>query len=195
MSGNTDVLIVEDEAPIAELYAIWLGEEYDVEIAANGTEGLDRLDDDVDVVLLDRRMPGLSGDEVLTRIRERGLACRVAMVTAVDPDFDVLEMPFDDYLVKPVTRDELYDVVEGLLDRKEYTSGVREYFAVASKLAALESAKPRAELDGDDRYLDLVEQKTDLQGRVDQTFEEHDEFVNAFRDISNQRDPPYPGQE
>jgi DNA-binding response OmpR family regulator len=36
-------------------------------------------------VLLDRRMPGLSGDNALNRIREREYDCRVAMVTAVDP--------------------------------------------------------------------------------------------------------------
>jgi len=61
------------------------------------------IDETVDVVLLDRMMPGMSGQEVLAAIRERGLDCRVAMVTAVDADFDVIEMGFDEYLGKPRT--------------------------------------------------------------------------------------------
>jgi len=102
------VLVVEDEPDLADLYAAWLGDEYRVRTAYGGQEALDELDeadDEVDAILLDRRMPGLSGDEVLAAVRERGIDCRVAMVTAVEPDFDILKMGFDDYLVKPVTSD------------------------------------------------------------------------------------------
>ncbi len=45
----------------------------------------------------------MSGDEVLDTIAERGIDPAVVMVTAVDPDFDIVEMPFDEYLTKPVT--------------------------------------------------------------------------------------------
>ena len=81
------VLVVEDEPDLADLYATWLKIDYSVRTAYGGEEAVEQLDDEIDVVLLDRRMPGLSGDEVLTKIRERGIDCYVSMVTAVEPDF------------------------------------------------------------------------------------------------------------
>lgn len=80
------VLVVDDEEDLANLYSQWLSDDYAVRTAYNGEQALERLDETVDVVLLDRRMPGLSGDDALNRIREREYDCRVAMVTAVDPD-------------------------------------------------------------------------------------------------------------
>ena len=80
---------------------------HDVRTAYGGEEALEKADEDVDLVFLDRQMPDMSGDDVLERVRERGLDCRVVMVTAVDPDFDIVEMPFDDYLTKPVMRDDV----------------------------------------------------------------------------------------
>lgn len=53
------------------------------------------IDEDVDVVLHDCRMPDRSGGQTLERIREQGYDCRVAMVTAVDLDFDIVEMDFE----------------------------------------------------------------------------------------------------
>ena len=59
-------------------------------------------------------VPVVSGNEVLAETEERGLPCRVAMVTAVDPDFDIIDMGCDDYLVKPIARADLLDVVDRL---------------------------------------------------------------------------------
>jgi len=59
-SDRPVVLIVEDEPYVAETYRLWLREDYEVEMAHDGDEGLSKLDADVDVVLLDRMMPGLS---------------------------------------------------------------------------------------------------------------------------------------
>ena len=183
---NPVVLVVEDEPDLADLYAAWLGDDYDVRTAYGGQEALDRLEEDVDVILLDRRMPGLSGDEVLVTVRDRDIECRVAMVTAVEPDFDIVAMGFDDYLVKPVTRDALSATVEGLFRRSEYDSNVQEYFALASKKAVLESEKGRAALDESDRYRDLDARLSNLREDLDESlegFQEHEDFERAFRDI------------
>ncbi len=91
-------------------------------------------------------MPGLSGDEVLEQIRDRDLNSRVVMVTAVKPDFDIIDMGFDDYLVKPVSKDDLYTTVEGMLSRIEYDNQMQEYFSLVSKKAVLEAEKDEAEL-------------------------------------------------
>jgi DNA-binding response OmpR family regulator len=183
------VLVVEDEPDLADLYAAWLGDEYRVRTAYGGHEALDVLDDvdgTVDAILLDRRMPGLSGDEVLAAVRERGVDCRVAMVTAVEPDFDILEMGFDDYLVKPVASDTLRETVEGLLQRDEYDTGVQDLFALTSKKAMLEAEKSASELADNEEYQALTEEIETLRGDVDDSLEavtETDDFEGLFREF------------
>lgn len=66
------VLAVDDEPDLAELYRVYLDATYDVRIATGGEEALSMMDESVDVVLLDRRMPEMSGHEVLEAIRGKG---------------------------------------------------------------------------------------------------------------------------
>ncbi|PSQ08012.1 DNA-binding protein [Halobacteriales archaeon QS_6_71_20] len=181
------VLVVEDEPDLADLYAAWLGTEYDVRTAYGGHEALDRLSDDVDVILLDRRMPGLSGDEVLDEVRDRGVDARVAMVTAVEPDFDIVAMGFDEYLVKPVTRESLLDTVEGLYGRSGYDSRMQELFAVASKKAVLESEKGRAALEESEEYRKLERRTEELRAELDEDVASFgdDDFDSAFRSLDD----------
>jgi DNA-binding response OmpR family regulator len=172
------VLLVDDEVNITELFGAWLEGSYD-----GGEEALEKLDESVDVVLLDRRMPGLSGDEVLDVIREQGFDCRVAMVTAVEPDFDVIEMGFDDYLTKPINREDLEEVIESLLSRKDYDDRMQEYFALASKKATLEAAKPSSELEANEEYQTLSEEVESLETDLDETLETTEDFESAFQDL------------
>jgi DNA-binding response OmpR family regulator len=151
------VLVVDDEPDIVKLNRLRLEDEYAVRTAEGGDAALDRLDETVDVVLLDRRMPEMSGDELLDEIRDRGYDCRVAMVTAVEPDLDLVEMPFDEYLVKPVSNEEIHEAVEALLRRETYDEAVQQYFSLATKRAALEVAKPDDELNDDSRFDELDE--------------------------------------
>lgn len=180
------VLIVEDEPDLADLYATWLRENCTVRVAYGGHEALDELDEDVDVVLLDRRMPDLSGDEALAEIRNRGFDCRVAMVTAVEPDFDIVAMGFDDYLVKPVTKDALRETVSTLCTRSAYDEGVQELFSLASKKALLESEKGSTELDESEEYAELTAQIEALQADLDEAvsgIDDHDSFVGFYQDL------------
>ena len=184
------VLVVEDEPDLADLYAAWLGDEYRVRTAYGGQEALDELDeadDAVDAILLDRRMPGLSGDEVLSAVRERGIDCRVAMVTAVEPDFDILKMGFDDYLVKPVTSDTLRETVEGLLRRGEYDTEMQELFSLTSKKAMLETEKSATELSDHEEYQRLTDRIGELRSRADQSLEavteDDDDFEKLFQEF------------
>ena len=177
------VLVVEDEADLADLYATWLKSEYRVRTAYGGEEALEKLDDKISVMLLDRRMPGLSGDEVLDAARKKGVDCPVSMVTAVEPDFDIIEMGFDTYLVKPVTRDTLKETVEDLLSRSSYDEGVQELYSLASKKALLESEKGRSSLEDNEEYQELSERLDELREELDETLgsvENHDEFVGFY---------------
>ena len=184
------VLVVEDEPDLADLYAAWLGDEYRVLTAYGGQEALDALDsadNEVDAILLDRRMPGLSGDEVLAAVRERGIDCRVAMVTAVEPDFDILKMGFDDYLVKPVSSDTLRETVEGLLQRSEYDDEMQELFSLTSKKAMLEAEKSATELDDNDEYQRLANRIRELRSEADESLsavaEDDDDFEKLFQEF------------
>ncbi|WP_277542011.1 response regulator transcription factor [Haloarcula laminariae] len=179
---ETTVLVVDDERDVAELYATWLGTDHDVRSANGGQEALDRVDG-VDVVFLDRQMPAMSGDEVLDEIEARGVDCRVVMVTAVDPGFDIVEMPFDDYLTKPVDRSDLLETVEAMRTRDSYDEHLQEYFAMASKKATLESEKNPVELDAHEEYREVSERVEALRERADSAVDELDDFESAFRDF------------
>ena len=102
--AQATVLVVDDNRAVADTYAAFLDGEYAVRTAYGGEAALEALDASVDVMLLDRRMPDRSGDEVLAETNSRALDPRVVMLTAVDPDFDIVDMPFDAYVVKPVDR-------------------------------------------------------------------------------------------
>lgn len=189
--SNHVVLVVDDEPELADLFAMWLDEEWDVRTAFDGESALEQMDETVDIVLLDRRMPGLSGDEVLERIRSKGYDCRVVMVTAVDPDFDIIDMGFDDYVVKPISKEQLRSTVESVLERREYSSSIMEFYSLVSKKAVLESEKSRAELAENDEFQDLRDRIEQLQCEVDEklsSLETHDDFVATFRELSN--NPP-----
>ena len=113
------VLIVEDRQPLADLYAEWLADTYHVETAYTGREAVSMLDASVDVLLLDRRLPDISGDDVFEISADRGLDCRVAMITAAEPTFETATMGLDDYLTKPVSRATLRETVSALLSNGE----------------------------------------------------------------------------
>ncbi|THE63036.1 response regulator [Salinadaptatus halalkaliphilus] len=187
MSGEGKILVVDDESRLADLFAAWLEADWSVETAYDGEQALEAMSESVDVVLLDRRMPGLSGDEVLEKFRDREYDSRVVMVTAVDPDFDIIQMGFDDYLVKPVSKDELLEMVEDVSTRSAYETDIQEYYALVSKKALLESEKPDRELETNEEYQQLCDRVTDLESQVNETvsgMSSHDDFVGAFQDLS-----------
>lgn len=160
------VLVVEDDRELADAYTGWLHDSFTVRTAYRGTEALDHLDDTVDVVLLDRRMPDIDGDEILASIRERELPCRVAMVTAIEPDFDIIEMGFDDYLCKPITASDLRQTVDRLVDLVAYDIAVRDLFQLAAKLSVLHAAKTDEELRASEGYQQLIDRMATLIPRA-----------------------------
>jgi DNA-binding response OmpR family regulator len=182
------VLVVDDEPDVADAYAAQLEDDYIVSTAYGGEQALDKLDASVDIVLLDRRMPEISGDEVLTRIREKGLNIRVAMVTAVDPDFDIIEMPFDDYVIKPVSREDLFETIERLLTCSEYEERLRRYYALTAKHATLLANKPESELSESDRFEQLETEMHEMRESLDETIAkfDDDDFAAAFRDLEQE---------
>jgi DNA-binding response OmpR family regulator len=172
--GRPTVMIVEDEHELADLYTGFLREQYDVLTAYSGEEALELVDDDVDVVLLDRRMPVVSGNEVLAGIEDEDVETRVAMVTAVNPDFDIIDLRIDDYLVKPVTRGEVIDTVDRLLTIDEYNARVQELTSKKLKRNVLEVEKTTAELTDSEEFQRLTTEIERLEAEVQSIAEELD---------------------
>lgn len=102
-------------------------------------------------------MPDTSGDEVLAEIDTRGLDCRDVMLTAVDPAFDIVDMAFDAYVVKPVERADVTGVVAEMLERATYDDDFEQFRSLASKQAALEPEKNTAELESSEAYHPIEE--------------------------------------
>lgn len=181
------VLIVEDESQVADLYRSYLDDSYDVTVAGTGEEALDTVSADTDAVLLDRRLPDYPGSEVLEEIRDRGLDCRVAMVTAVEPDTDIVQMGFDLYLVKPATRDDIRTVVNRLETRADYDETLQSTAALVTKRAVLEAERTAAELESSPEYQELLDQIAELQGDLDDLADAFspDDYRMLFREIGH----------
>jgi DNA-binding response OmpR family regulator len=169
------VLVVEDEKHLADLYTEYLADVHTVRTAYGGSEAIDMLAPDVDVVLLDRRMPVVSGNEVLAAIEDSEVDPQVAMVTAVDPDFDIIDLGVDDYIVKPVSKAALRDVVDRLLTIAEYNDRVQQLTSKRLTRNVLQVEKPKSELEDSDRYATLEAEISDLERELDDLAEDLEE--------------------
>jgi DNA-binding response OmpR family regulator len=113
------ILIVEDELPVARQIASALTEAgHDPKRVHNGEAALDEVRKaPFDLIVLDIRLPGIDGFEVLRRMRAQHLASRVLLLTArgtVDDRVSGLQLGADDYLPKPFAMQELLARVRAL---------------------------------------------------------------------------------
>ena len=113
------VLVVEDEPTLAHAIAEWLRDEsHAVDVAHDGDAALERATvHDYDVVVLDRNLPVVHGDEVCRQLVASGAPARVLMLTAAAEVTDRvagLSLGADDYLVKPFAFAELAARVQSL---------------------------------------------------------------------------------
>jgi DNA-binding HxlR family transcriptional regulator/DNA-binding response OmpR family regulator len=166
------VLIAEDNPRVKTMHSAWLEDEYTVRTASDGEETLRNLDSDVGVVVLDRRMPGPSGDEILDWIRSQQYDIRVVMATSSDVDLDLLELAFDEYLTKPIQKQTLLSTVAELFERREYDAQLQAYLALRSKLALLQVEYTAETLEANEEY-------RRLRTRLDELKPTSGEIANA----------------
>ena len=117
----TSVLIVEDEESLAEPLAFLLKKEgFEVFMAPDGPTALDTFAaEDIDIILLDLMLPGMTGTEVCRQLRQTS-SVPVIMVTARDSEIDKvvgLELGADDYVTKPYFARELIARIRAVLRR------------------------------------------------------------------------------
>ena len=135
------ILLIDDEEHIRRMTRLTLETaRYEVCEACDGPTGLELFGDGAgfDAVLLDQRMPGMDGLEVLRRIKERAPAARVIMITAfasIELAVDALKLGASDFVRKPMTPEGVRDAVEAALSKPPTVA--------AAAPASEESEEPR----------------------------------------------------
>ena len=178
MADQSDktILIVDDEEMVAESYELYLQDDYNTIVELSGGAALMEFDQkEVDLVLVDRRMPGMSGDVVIEHIDKWEMDFQVIMVTAVDPDVDIIDMPCDGYFTKPVSEQELVDAVDRALSIKHYEDLIAEYNQLAEKHDVLTAEFSSRVLADENRFTELEAEMETLEAEIAETVEHFDD--------------------
>jgi len=143
------ILIAEDTPQAAELLELYLSEAgYDTAIASDGEEAMRWLKEyRPDLVLLDVMMPRLSGFEVCKRLRADPATRNIGviMVTALDQQTDIdraVEAGTDDFLSKPINKDELFKRVRSLLQSRRQPSELDRALAYIQGVQQSDAGQP-----------------------------------------------------
>jgi len=117
----TKILVLEDESSIRSFIVVNLKKNgFQVVEAGSGEEALEKLDNSVDLALMDVMLPGISGFEVCKRAREQYPSLGIIMLTAKGQEenkIEGLELGADDYIVKPFSPKELLARINALVRR------------------------------------------------------------------------------
>ncbi|MEQ8665432.1 MAG: sigma-54 dependent transcriptional regulator [Rhodospirillales bacterium] len=132
MPDRKSILIIEDDLALTQIYKDYLrAEPYDVDIALTGTEGIELARElDPDAIVLDMRLPDMSGFEVLKEARRDNWRAGIVVVTAhgtVDVAVSAMQAGAADFLTKPFDDERLIVTVRNCLERQELTDLVRTY--------------------------------------------------------------------
>lgn len=153
---DMNILVVEDDSDIREgIRLILESDGYRVTEAASGSEGLSKVNDDTDLVILDVMMPGMSGLKTCEEIRKTSNV-PVLFLTAKSNDSDKLiglMAGGDDYMTKPFSYSELLGRVKALLRRYRVYKG-KENRPEESKESVIERSGVSVNCDFNEVYVD-----------------------------------------
>ncbi|MCK8827914.1 response regulator [Natroniella acetigena] len=120
--ANNKILVIDDEKNIRITLTKCLEGDYEVLTAVNGEDGLEKIENNnFDLILLDMKLPGIDGMEVLSKIEELDSEANVIMITGfgtVETAVEAMKLGALDYLRKPFSSEEIRDVVQEVLERR-----------------------------------------------------------------------------
>lgn len=153
------ILLIEDEAPIADSVAYSLRNEgFEVETAADGLEGLSKYRAfSPDLIVLDLMLPKLSGFDFCRTVRKES-STPIIMLTAKTEEIDRvvgLELGADDYVPKPFSVRELIARVRAILRRTETARGDGDQTRLQAAGIAMDLVRRRVTVDGENIHLPL----------------------------------------
>lgn len=123
MTHKARILVVDDEDRFRQsLCRLLRAEDYTVDAAANGLDALNKLaTNEFDVVLLDMKMPGMSGSETFNEIQIQGFDVETVCLTGHTSISDAMKLLHNgvfDYLLKPASMPEIVETVQRAMERK-----------------------------------------------------------------------------
>jgi two-component system response regulator MprA len=159
---NEAILVVDDDAPIRRMLERTLAASgYRVDTVSDGGSALAAIERSVpDLVILDLGLPGMDGVGVCRRIRARGLATPILLLTArdaVSSRVEALDAGGDDYVVKPFDVDELHARIRALLRRGREPAEVLAYDDLVFDVSTRRVRRAMKEIPLSEREADLLE--------------------------------------
>ena len=166
------ILFAEDDRDISKAVQTLLTRSgYSVDAVYNGQDAIDYIEQaDYDGVILDWMMPGLSGIEVLSRMRSKGIATPVLMLTArdaIEDRVEGLDTGADDYLPKPFAASELLARIRAMLRRKvDYQHDVIKYADIELDKSAMTITCGKKSVSLNNKAFQLIEMLVEHPGAV-----------------------------
>ncbi len=116
------ILIVDDDKSITTVFKMMLEEQdYNVHTASSGKEAISLTEPSYDLVILDIKLPDITGDEVAKVMKERGMADSIVFMTGypeLGDCIDSLGVGIQEILIKPISPDEVLRVAKEALSQK-----------------------------------------------------------------------------
>ena len=160
-SATQTVVLADSDRRITEMYQGWLTDRFTIVRAHTSEELSDRLDDEIDVVLLDAGLPDADLDTFVGGYEEPR---RTILIVGDRPDLDVLSVDCDDLLRKPFVRETVLEAIDDQLSRRGEPVTEREFASLTARRSLFESVYTREQLEADNRYRELVARLATLQG-------------------------------
>ena len=199
--GNINILWVDDEIELLKPHILFLEKKnYLITTCKSGTEAIDQINkSNFDIVLLDENMPGLSGLETLSALKEKNSTLPVVMITKSEEEYimdDAIGNKIADYLIKPVNPHQILLSLKKNLDHNrlvsEKTSSnyLQEFRKISMELNEISSFEEWEQL-----YKKLVFWELELENSNDPTMSE---ILEAQKSEANQQfgkfiEKSYPG--
>lgn len=171
MGAELEILIVEDEKNIAQsLKKNFLSEGHHSTIAGSGERALELVEElEFDLILLDWRLPGITGFEVCKSLRQSGLNTPVILLTAltdISNKVDALEAGADDYITKPFSFEEVFARAKAVLRRYENSAKQISIRDILIDLIQHEVSNSKSSIKLPEKEFELLKYFVDNKGTI-----------------------------